>query len=87
MFWLIRPMLLVTPRQCAVTTDSTGGASPSTTGSTLRKRKVMPVEDQAFSVRILKYENLCPIRTEGDGNAQRSKYQADDEPGAPGGHP
>lgn len=54
MFWLLRPMLLVTPRQCAVTTDSVGGAFPSTTGSTLRKRKVMPVEDQAFSVRILK---------------------------------
>lgn len=80
-------MLLVTPRQCAVTTDSTGGASPSTTGSAHGKGKVMPVEDQAFSVRILKYENLCSMRIEDDSKAQRSEYQADVDPGAPGGHP
>ncbi|XP_020937149.1 multidrug resistance-associated protein 4-like [Sus scrofa] len=44
----------------------------------------MPVEDQAFSVRILKYENLCSMRIEDNSNAQRSEYQADVEPGAPG---
>ena len=47
------------PKPCAVTTHST-----DITGSTSRKRWVMPVQGKAFGVRISKCENLCPLRIE-----------------------
>lgn len=39
---------------------SAGGASPGTTG-TSGKSQVIPAQGEAFGIRILKYENLCPL--------------------------
>lgn len=49
------------PMECAVTTHSAGGASPGTTGGTSGKSQVIPAQGEAFGIRILKYENLCPL--------------------------
>lgn len=49
------------PMECAVTTHSAGGASLGTTGSTSGKSQVIPAQGEAFGIKILKYENLCPL--------------------------
>ena len=56
------PWIIHDPKQCALSTHSTSRASQVLLAAPVRKSSVMPVKDEAL--RILKYENLCPMRTE-----------------------
>ena len=56
------PWIIHEPKQCALSTHSTSRASQVLLAAPVRKSSVMPVKDEAL--RILKYENLCPMRTE-----------------------
>ena len=50
------------PKQCALSTHSTSRASQVLLAAPVGKNSVTPVQGEAL--RILRYENLCPVRTE-----------------------
>ena len=56
------PWIIHDPKQCALSTHSTSRASQVLLAAPVRKSRVTPVQGEAL--RIMKYENLCPMRTE-----------------------
>ena len=56
------PWIIHDPKKCALSTHSTSRASQVLLAAPVGKSRVTPVQGEAL--RILKYENLCPMRTE-----------------------
>ena len=54
------PWIIHDPKQCGLSTHSTRGASQVLLAAPVGESRVTPVQSEGF--RILRYENLCPLR-------------------------